>query len=183
MNKEIFLTGLLWFFVFLFFIIACFKCKKVRILPSIFIIIFVTFFSLLTPSGQVLLTVASFRVTLDSLLLGLRRSGILVGMVFFSRIIISSGGGKSFLMKWGKAGQELTKVFFWLNLLTEKKILFKKGHIIQQIDERLQEIWENDMPEEENITNDSSETSEKRMKFTSSSPDFLFDPTRGPCNS
>lgn len=142
MNKDVLLTSFLWFFVFLFFTIACLKCKKVKILPSLFVVVFVTFFSLLSPAGQILLTLGSFKVTLDSLLLGLRRSGILVGMVFLSRIIISFGNRNLILSNFGEIGQKLTKVFFWFNLLTEKKISLKKGHIIQQIDERLLEIWE-----------------------------------------
>ena len=44
--------------------------------------------------------------------------------------------------KCGWFGNKLTEVFFFLNLLTEKKIVFKKGHIIEAIDERLCEIWE-----------------------------------------
>ena len=113
-----------------------------RILPSIFIVLSVTFFSLLAPAGEVLLTIGSFRITLDALLLGLRRSGILIGMVFLSRIIISPKSKTSFLKRFGKLGNKLTEVFFWLNLLTEEKISFKRGHIIEAIDERLYEIWQ-----------------------------------------
>lgn len=147
------LTLTIWLFVFIFFILACIRCRRVRILPPLIIVIFVTFFSLLSPVGEVLLTVGSLKITLDSLLLGLRRSGILVGMVFFSRAIISPKNNDSFLKHLGKAGNKLSEVFFWLNLLTAKKISFKKGNVIQQIDERLLEIWENDFPEEEKTCN------------------------------
>mgnify|MGYP006873040395 CR=1 FL=1 len=137
MNKEILLTATIWLFTLIFFVLACVKCRRVRVLPSLFIVIFVTFFSLLSPSGEVLLTLGRFRITLDSLLLGLRRSGILVGMVFLSRIVVNPK-----MKLRGKLGNKLTEVFFYLNLLTEKKISFKKGHIIEAIDERLCEIWE-----------------------------------------
>lgn len=150
MKSDFLLTATIWFFVLFFFVLACVKCRRVRIVPSLVIILSVTFFSLLSPSGQVLLSLGSFKLTLDSLLLGLRRSGILVGMVFLSRILISQNSGNFFISKCGKIGKKLTEVFFWLNLLTEKKIDLKKGHIIQQIDERLLEIWENDFPKEKN---------------------------------
>lgn len=147
MNDVIVLTAVIWFFVLLFFILACIRCRRVRILPSVFIVLSVTFFSLLAPAGEVLLTIDSFRITLDALLLGLRRSGILIGMVFLSRIIISPKSKTSFLKRFGKLGNKLTEVFFWLNLLTEEKISFKRGHIIEAIDERLCEIWQREIHE------------------------------------
>ena len=153
MESEIILTATIWFFVLIFFILACVRCRRVRVVPSLVIIISVTFFALLSPSGEVLLTLGRLKVTLDSLLLGLRRSGILVGMVFLSRALISPQNNDSFLKHFGKAGNKLTEVFFWLNLLTEKKFSFKKSLIIQQIDERLLEIWGNNLPEDENSCN------------------------------
>ena len=142
MKSEILLTLVIWFFVMIFFIIACVKCRRIRLLPSLMIIISVTFFSVLSPAGEVLISFCGFRITFDSLLLGLRRSGILVGMVFLSRSLISQKSRNSFLKKCGKLGNKVTEVLFWLNLLTEKKLSFKKGHIIEAIDERLCEIWQ-----------------------------------------
>ena len=75
-------------------------------------------------------------------------------MLFRSKeSLISPQNNDSFLKHFGKAGNKLTEVFFWLNLLTEKKFSFKKGLIIQQIDERLLEIWGNNLPEDENSCN------------------------------
>ncbi|WP_407425042.1 hypothetical protein [Treponema sp.] len=139
MNKEILLTGSVWFFTILFFILACIKKRRLNILLSIFIVIFITVFALITPAGEVLLTFGSFKITLDSLLLGLRRSGVLTGMVFFSRLIINPE------MKIGnKNKSKLTKVFYWLNILTSQKLNLKPGTIIDSIDNRLCEIWENE---------------------------------------
>ena len=156
MNREIVLTAGIWGLTLIFFVLACVRCRRVRVLPSIFILICVTFFSLLSPAGEVLLTIGRFKITLDSLLLGLRRSGILVGMVFLSRVILSSKT-KDFSVNSDSTRQfwrfsknkifetsknKLTEVFYYLGLLTEKKITFKRGHIIEAIDERLCEIWE-----------------------------------------
>ena len=142
MKSEIILTAAIWFFVLIFFILACVKCRRIRVFPPLVIVLSVTFFSLLTPAGEVLLSIGSFKITLDSLLLGLRRSGILVGMVFLSRLIISQKSGKAFMGHGGIISNKLTEVLFYLNLLTEKKISFKKGHIIEAIDDRLCEIWD-----------------------------------------
>lgn len=136
-------TIIIWLFVLIFFAIACIKSHRVKILPSITIVVAITFFSLLSPAGKVLVTVHDFKITEDSLLLGLRRSGILVGMVFLSRVLISDANS-SFLNRFGKIGNKLTEIFSWYNQLTEKKIEIKRGHIIDAIDQRLCEIWELD---------------------------------------
>lgn len=132
----------LWGFVFLFFILASIKRKKVRILPSVFVTITIVFFALLSQHGKVLLTFGSFRITSDALFLGLRRSGILVGMVFLSQIIISPK-----LTLPGKVGKFLKRVFFWLEELTNVRLKFKPKHIIETLDNRLCEIWQQEKSE------------------------------------
>lgn len=130
-------TIILWLFVILFFILASIKRKKVKILPSILVTLTVTFFALLSPYGKVLLTLGSLKITSDSLILGLRRSGILVGMVFLSQIIISPK-----IKLPGKLGKFLKQVFYWLEKLTEVRLKFKPKMIIETLDNRLCEIWE-----------------------------------------
>lgn len=130
-------TIILWLFVILFFILASIKRKKVKILPSILVTLTVTFFALLSPYGKVLLTLGSFKITSDSLILGLRRSGILVGMVFLSQIIINPK-----IKLPGKLGKFLKQVFYWLEKLTEVRLKFKPKMIIETLDNRLCEIWE-----------------------------------------
>ncbi len=136
---------ILWGFVILFFILASTKRKKIKILPSIFVTLTIVFFAVLSQHGKVLLTFGSFRITYDSLLLGLRRSGILVGMVFLSQIVISPK-----LKLPGKAGNFLKLVFLWLEELTNVRLNFKPGHIVETIDERLCEIWRQEEKTNEN---------------------------------
>lgn len=130
-------TIILWLFVILFFILASIKRKKVKLLPSILVTLTVTFFALLSPYGKVLLTLGSFKITSDSLILGLRRSGILVGMVFLSQIIISPK-----IKLPGKLGKFLKQIFYWLEKLTEVRLKFKPKMIIETLDNRLCEIWD-----------------------------------------
>lgn len=130
-------TAILWSFVILLFILAAIKRKKIKIIPSLVITVTITFFALISPYGKVILTIGSFRITLESLLLGLHRSGILVGMIFLSQIIISPR-----LSLPGKAGKFLKQVFYWLEKLTEVRINFKPKQIIENLDARLCEIWE-----------------------------------------
>ena len=141
MKFDLFFTCVIWVFVLIFFILSSVKCRRVRIFPSLCVVLSITFFTLLSPVGEVILTIGSLNITRDALLLGLRRSGILVEMVFFSRFVISSEPKKSNLWHTGKLGQSITEVFYWLNLLTKEKIELKRGHIIKKIDERLLAIW------------------------------------------
>lgn len=141
MTDEIFLTAAIWLFALAFFVIARIRRKRARVLPSLLIVIFVTFSTLLSPSGEVLATVGSFRITLGSLLLGLRRSGILIGTVFLSRSLVPLHKEIPPRQRFGRLGNSLTEIFHYLNLLTEQKIPLKRGHIIEAIDRRLCEIW------------------------------------------
>lgn len=127
---------ILWIFVFVLFTLARLKRRKVRILPSFIVTAAVTFFALLSPYGKVLIAFGSFKITSGSLILGLRRSGVLAGMVFLSQIMISPK-----IKLPGMAGEFLKQVFYWLEKLTEVRIKFKPKHIIETLDDRLCEIW------------------------------------------
>ncbi len=125
-----------WSLVFLFLILCLLKRGKVRILPSIFIALSVTFFAVLTPYGKVIYEIKGFKLTKDALFNGLHRSGILIGMVFISQFAVSAR-----VKLPGKAGFFIAKMFSYFDLLTQKRISFKPGNIIQSIDQRLLEIW------------------------------------------
>lgn len=126
-----------WAIVFLLMLISFIRRKKIRILPSVLLTVCVTFFALLSPSGKTLTIIRSFRITQDALFVGLQKSAVLVGMVFFSQTIVSCN-----ISLPGKAGRLIADVLFWFNQLTAQRISFKKGHIIAQIDEMLCALWE-----------------------------------------
>jgi heptaprenyl diphosphate synthase len=102
---------------------------RVRLLPAISVAAGVIFFALLVPSGKVLFTLGSLAVTEGALAAGLGRAEILVGMVFLSQLILGIGPplNQGFL----------AKVFTYYGCITAKKIPFKKGHVIQALDEHL----------------------------------------------
>ena len=126
-----------WTIVFLLMLASFVRRKKIRILPSVLLTACVTFFALLSPLGKTLTIIRSFRITQDALFIGLQKSAVLVGMVFFSQTIVSYN-----IMLPGKAGRLIADVLFWFNQLTSQRISFKKGHIIAQIDETLCALWE-----------------------------------------
>lgn len=129
---------IIWGCVVVFYIIALIRRKgKVKLLPSLFITLSVTIFALISPFGKVLFTVGKLRITEGALLSGLHRSGILVGMVFLSQIIVNKR-----VQFPGKTGTFIAKIFEILDDLGQKRIKFEKGTVISSIDSRLCEIWE-----------------------------------------
>lgn len=93
----------------------------------------VTGFALLVPSGRVFATVGSWRLTVGALLTGLHRSAVLTGMVCISKLVTSRG-----LRLPGAAGVFLSDVLRILDALTAERISFRRGHVIEAIDARLE---------------------------------------------
>ena len=125
-----------WICVFVFFIAASIKRKHVvSILPSMFVTITLVALALFTPSGKVLYTFGNFRVTAGSLLNGLQRSGLLVGMVFLSQCAISPQ-----LQLPGKFGSLVQDVLQYAEKLTQSKPHFKKQNVFVALDTWLDSI-------------------------------------------
>lgn len=116
----------------LFYIAARIRRRKVRILPSIIILVTVTLAALLTPAGRVLVRLGNFPITLGALETGLSRAFTLVGMVFLSQYATSGT-----IKLPGTVGALLESVFIWFSRLSATKLSFKKGKIISTLDEHL----------------------------------------------
>lgn len=131
-----------WCIVAFYFILVLIAKKgKVRLFPSVVIVLSVTIMALLSPYGKVLFEHGSFRITEGALLNGLKRSGVLVGMVFASRFLVSRNTALP-----GKAGAFVSRVFFLFDSLTAKGngsfgMGFKKGSVMEQLDLRLIDIY------------------------------------------
>jgi len=127
---------LLWGTVLFFFVLdEIIKKGRVKLLPSIIIVLSVTFFALLTPVGKVLFRIGSWKITQTSLEMGLHRSGFLVGMVFISQCAVDKN-----LRLPGKAGAFVAGVFYYFDLLVSEKIKFSRKNLVKSIDERLLKI-------------------------------------------
>jgi uncharacterized membrane protein len=130
-------TLVVWGFTVVFYVMTMIKKRgKVKLLPSLFMTLGVTFFSLLSPYGKILFTLGSFHITQDALFTGLHKSGILTGMVFLSQFAISPR-----IELPGRAGRFLSSMFTIFDELTSKHISFKRGHVIDALDARLTELW------------------------------------------
>ena len=103
------------------------------LLSAMLVTVSVTGFALLVPSGRVFATVGSWRLTVGALLTGLHRSAVLTGMVCISKLVTSRG-----LRLPGAAGVFLSDVLRILDALTTERISFRRGHVIEAIDARLE---------------------------------------------
>ena len=132
---------ILWILVLVSFIGAWVaRAGKIKVLPSLLLTITLTFFELLTPNGKILFYVGKLPVTLGALEQGLQRSGVLVGMVFSSQMIVN----KNISLK-GFIGRSIQNIFLVFNLLRERSVpkKTKLSQVFSYVDESLVEIWNN----------------------------------------
>lgn len=131
-SKSIFVVSA----IFLVSVTACLKKnKKVKLLPSVAIILSVTFFSILVPHGKILAEIWKLKITDGAILSGLERSLKLCSCVFLSKLIANKN------MKLpSKAGLFMSLVFEYFEKLSEKdgdkKITF--SNIISVLDQKLE---------------------------------------------
>ena len=127
------------FTVVLFFVLTAIKKHgKIRWIPSLIILLSITFFSLLSPAGKVLFTLGSWKITSGALVSGLQKGLSLIGMVYISQFVVD----KNFRLP-GKFFSVIVYIFLIYDKLTAEKMAVKKKNIISGIDEKLMSITEN----------------------------------------
>lgn len=125
-----------WISVFMLLIFAeIMRHGSVKLLPSLMICLSVTAFSLFVPYGKVLFSIGSWNITQGALENGLRKSSVLVGMVFASQSFLAKG--KSVL----NVSRTFSRIMEWNGLLGKEKIRFTKKGFIEAIDKHLCETW------------------------------------------
>ena len=70
-----------------------------NLISSFILLLSIIFFSLLIPNGKLLFSIGSFKITQESLFLGLRRGLILILSVYISKIIVSKFSG---IINWNE---------------------------------------------------------------------------------
>lgn len=122
--------------IFVFFLILVFvKGKKVKVMPSVFLICSITFFELLVPNGKIIFEIQSLRITQGALFLGLNRALRLCSFVFISKYFMLS----NFILP-GKIGSFFNRVMVHYSLLTSSKLNLKRGRFIESLDSVLCKI-------------------------------------------
>lgn len=123
-------------FTGLFLILVLLAGKKILWKNYLLLIFFITFFNLLTPWGQVLLTIGPLNITEGALIAGLQK-----GITFTGLILISLTSIKKGLKIPGKLGGLIGKVFYYFERIFEQKHRIKRHDLIGTLDEILMETF------------------------------------------
>ncbi|MBO5136965.1 MAG: hypothetical protein J6B81_00515 [Spirochaetaceae bacterium] len=157
-SELIFFSGILCFPAFLFqqsilillleatlfFLLALTRRGKLRLFPTVIMILIVVFFSLLSPYGKILLRIGGdkgFAITFGALESGLRRGIRLAGMVFLSQLIISSK-----ISLPGELGKFAILIFGYIDAFGKLQLEFSPKKFVTSLDQGLVEIWQQKMP-------------------------------------
>ncbi len=102
--------------------------KKVRFLLPFFVVIFVTFFQLLLPEGEILFNIGAFKVTKLALLEGVRKSLHFCGLISISALFI-----KNNIDVGNSINPVIRNGFFAFNKLSELKLTKKEVHLFNYV--------------------------------------------------
>lgn len=128
----------------LFALLLFIKCKvtkqgRVKLLTPAIILVSVVLCGLITPNGRVLYQIGGFPITLGALESGLKRGCIVTGMVFLSKIAISSK-----LSVPGKAGKALAEIFICFEQFSALKTKLHVKTLLTDVDLALCEIYQSE---------------------------------------
>ncbi|MDR2305139.1 MAG: Gx transporter family protein [Treponema sp.] len=115
--------------------LALLSGKKLKPLFTLLVMAGIVAGNLLAPFGKILYSLGPFRITEGALFSGLRRALTLEGLFMLSAAFIRPG-----LRFPGFFGSLLARTFGIFSLMQEKKTHFKKGHIVEEIDNLLLDL-------------------------------------------
>ena len=103
---------------------------------SFVLLLSIIFFSLLVPNGKLLFSIGSFKITQESLFLGLRRGLILILSVYVSKIIVSK-----FPPLKGRFGKFINMIFLYFKELTSFEKENSGKNILKKLDSHLINVY------------------------------------------
>ncbi len=114
------------------------KSKKFykSLFSSIMLLFSIVFFSLLIPSGKLLFSIGSFKITQDALFLGLKRGLILILSVYVSKLIVA----KLPPLK-GMVGNFINLVLLYFKELASFDSEKSKGKLFEKLDNHLIKVY------------------------------------------
>lgn len=118
-----------------FIILSILMGKRFRLLPNLIMILGVLLMHVITPRGQVLFYIGSWALTLGSLVQGLYKGLLLVGLIYISRVFVSRN-----LRFPGTVGQLLGGTFSYFELITENKGDFNPRKPLVSLDAMLMKL-------------------------------------------
>jgi len=122
--------------VLLFAALSVVAGKRIKWTYFIIMVLSITFFNLVTPLGQVLVTVGPFTITSGALGNGLMKGFTIVGLVFISLFSIRPD-----LKLPGRLGGMIGRVFYYFERVIEGKKKVQARRLIASMDEILMELY------------------------------------------
>ena len=107
-----------------------------NLISSFVLLLSIIFFSLLVPNGKLLFSIGSFKITQESLFLGLRRGLILILSVYISKIVVS----KLPPLK-GRFGKFINMIFLYFKELTSFEKENSGKNILKKLDSHLINVY------------------------------------------
>lgn len=107
-----------------------------NLISSFILLLSIIFFSLLIPNGKLLFSIGSFKITQESLFLGLRRGLILILSVYISKIVVS----KLPPLK-GRFGKFINMIFLYFKELTSFEKENSGKNILKKLDSHLINVY------------------------------------------
>ena len=107
-----------------------------NLISSFILLLSIIFFSLLIPNGKLLFSIGSFKITQESLFLGLRRGLILILSVYISKIVVS----KLPPLK-GRFGKFINMILLYFKELTSFEKENSDKNIIKKLDTHLIKVY------------------------------------------
>lgn len=107
-----------------------------NLISSFILLLSIIFFSLLIPNGKLLFSIGSFKITQESLFLGLRRGLILILSIYVSKIIVSK-----FPPLKGRFGKFINMILLYFKELTSFEREDSDKNIIKKLDTHLIKVY------------------------------------------
>lgn len=119
-----------------YFLCTALSGKRIRPVPNLVAFFGIVAANLLTPLGQVLVYLGTFPITLGALRLGAFKALTLLGMIALSRFTLRSS-----VPLPGRLGAVLSRMFFYFERITERKIRLRRTRVWEDIQILIQEVY------------------------------------------
>jgi heptaprenyl diphosphate synthase len=128
---------------FLFFwLLIWFSGKKINVLLTILVIVFIVAFNLIIPYGKVLFSVGGFKITSGALTAGIHRAVTFEALVMLSNFCIRKD-----IKLPGAFGKLLSDSFYIFSVMMNRKYRITGKNFIVEIDNMMMELGAEELPE------------------------------------
>ncbi len=111
--------------------------KQLRVVNKLILALFIVFFNLLSPAGEVILKIFSFPVTRDALRVGMGKALNIVCLIYLSKIVVRDD-----IMFPGEIGRLIGRTFGFFSRLSSYRGRISVKRLFQDLDEVFLTVYE-----------------------------------------